>query len=55
MFKYSFDSKEAAILNKEIFATIYHAACEKSMEIAKERTVNIQDLKNRINDINEHT
>ena len=45
MFKYSFDSNEAAQLNKEIFATIYHASCEKSMELAKERSVNMSELK----------
>ena len=51
MFKYSFDSKEASDLNKQIFATIYHAACEKSMEISKEREPGLQDLKMRIKDL----
>ena len=35
--QYSFDSNEARELNREIFAAIYYAACEKSMEIAKSR------------------
>ena len=51
MFKYSFDSNEAAQLNKEIFATIYHASCEKSMELAKERSVNMSELKNRLTEL----
>lgn len=38
LFKYSFDSEEAKQLNKEIFACIYYAACEKSMSISKCRT-----------------
>lgn len=33
-FKYPFDSPEAAKLNVEIFETIYHAACQTSMELA---------------------
>ena len=52
MFKYAFDSKEASQLNKEIFATIYHASCEKSMELAKERSVNMCEFKNRVTEIN---
>ena len=51
MFKYSFDSKEAAQLNKEIFATIYHASCEKSMELSRERASNMNELKNRVTEI----
>ena len=31
----SFESEEAISMNKMIFETMYHAACEKSMEIAK--------------------
>ena len=31
----SFESEEAIKVNKMIFETMYHAACEKSMEIAK--------------------
>ncbi len=34
--KIAFDSKEAAQLNVDIFETIYHAACEASMEIAQQ-------------------
>ena len=41
LFKYSFDSVEARELNREIFAAIYYAACEKSMEISKMRTNSI--------------
>tara|TARA_Y100000389_G_scaffold81766_1_gene78346 strand:- start:15211 stop:17943 length:2733 start_codon:yes stop_codon:yes gene_type:complete len=52
MFKYSFDSKEASQINKEIFATIYHAACEKSMELAKERSAGMSEFKNRVTEIN---
>jgi ribonucleotide reductase alpha subunit len=37
MMKYPFDSVEAAELNKNIFETIYHAAVEQSMKIAKTR------------------
>jgi ribonucleotide reductase alpha subunit len=33
-FRVSFDSLEAAELNKQIFATIYYAACDKSNEMA---------------------
>jgi len=36
MFKYPFESKEAKRLNKDIFETIYYAACEASMELARE-------------------
>ena len=32
---YPFHSDEAKIINKKIFQTIYHAALESSMEIAK--------------------
>lgn len=51
MFKYSFDSIEAAFLNKQIFATIYHASCEKSMQLAKDRCSNMSDLKTRLGSI----
>jgi ribonucleoside-diphosphate reductase alpha subunit len=34
--KYPFDSKEAALLNKEIFETIYFAALTESNQLAKE-------------------
>lgn len=33
--KYAFEAEEAKILNKQIFETIYHAALESSMELAK--------------------
>jgi ribonucleoside-diphosphate reductase alpha subunit len=35
MMRYPFDSKEAMQLNKEIFATIYYSAMQKSISIAK--------------------
>jgi ribonucleoside-diphosphate reductase alpha subunit len=52
MFKCSFDSAEATMLNKQIFATIYHAACEKSMCLAKDRSGSMTDLKSRLGTIN---
>ena len=36
LLKYPYESPEAARLNKDIFETIYYAACETSMELAKE-------------------
>ncbi|QEU59992.1 Rnr1/Rnr3 [Kluyveromyces lactis] len=36
MLRLPFDSEEAKKLNIEIFETIYHGACEASMELAKE-------------------
>lgn len=39
MHKVPFDSPEAARLNHDIFETIYHAAMEQSMELAKEQGV----------------
>lgn len=30
-----FESEEARVLNKQIFETIYYAACEMSMELSK--------------------
>jgi ribonucleoside-diphosphate reductase alpha subunit len=51
MFKYSFDSDDAKELNKQIFATIYHAACEKSTEIAAARAPIIQDFKSRVTNL----
>ena len=36
MLKFPYESAEAAKLNKDIFETIYFAACETSMELAKE-------------------
>jgi ribonucleotide reductase alpha subunit len=40
-----FHSEEAKQVNKLIFETIYHAALETSMEIAKERKVTMKSLK----------
>ena len=37
MMNYPFCSPESEKLNEQIFETIYHASCEKSMEISKER------------------
>ncbi len=37
LLRYPFESLEAKKLNKEIFETIYHAALEGSMELAKEQ------------------
>jgi ribonucleoside-diphosphate reductase alpha chain len=36
MMRYPFDSPRAAQLNKEIFATIYYAGLQKSLELSKE-------------------
>ena len=33
--KMPFESPEAGVLNKQIFETIYFAACEASMELSK--------------------
>ena len=44
--RYPFDSDEAKQLNKDIFETIYHAAVEASMELAKKRRKVINDIKN---------
>jgi len=41
----SFTSNEARQVNKLIFETIYHAAVERSMEIARERYEFIQKAK----------
>ena len=48
MFKYGFDSPEAQQLNKEIFATIYYASCEMSMNIARERETMMCELKKQL-------
>ena len=37
LMRYPFDSEDASLLNKQIFETIYHAALEQSMKIAKTR------------------
>ena len=44
MLKIPFDSPEATDINERIFATIYHAALEKSMKLAKERTNILSEL-----------
>ena len=44
--RYPFESDEAKQLNKDIFETIYHAAVEASMELAKKRRGIINDIKN---------
>jgi ribonucleotide reductase alpha subunit len=44
--RYPFESEEAKQLNKDIFETIYHAAVEASMELAKKRHQVINDIKN---------
>lgn len=41
---YSFDSEQAAQLNKDIFETIYHAAVEQSMLISKRRHELIEEF-----------
>lgn len=43
--RHPFDSPEAKEINKRIFETIYHAALETSMEIAKKRHEVIAELK----------
>jgi ribonucleoside-diphosphate reductase alpha chain len=43
--RYPFESDEAKQLNKDIFETIYHAAIEASMELAKKRFQVINDIK----------
>lgn len=40
----SFDSKEAHLLNRQIFATIYYASMECSMEISKERNAGLKRI-----------
>lgn len=42
-FHSSFDSVDAADLNKKIFATIYYASCEASNELAQEFAQHIRD------------
>ena len=43
LMKYPFDSKEAAHLNKQIFETIYYGCMVGSMELAKDRQVQIEN------------
>lgn len=58
--KLAFDSPEAATLNKLIFETMYHAAVEQSIEIAKKREQLIFELEHpattkvRADEINKH-
>jgi len=49
--EYPFESKEASKLNNEIFETIYHAAVEASMELAKKRGKIIDDILNNNSDL----
>jgi ribonucleotide reductase alpha subunit len=42
MLRMPYESDEAAALNRDISETMYHAALEASMEIAKERSENIE-------------
>ena len=49
-----FDSQEAAEVNKNIFGTIYHAAVETSIEIAKERFSDMNTLQKLHKQINKH-
>lgn len=44
MMRYPYESQEAADLNRDISETMYHAVLEASMEIARERTLWIQEL-----------
>lgn len=37
LMRYAFDSEEARTLNKEVFETIYYAACTASKDLAKEQ------------------
>jgi ribonucleotide reductase alpha subunit len=50
MLDVSFHSEEAKEINKQIFETIYHAALEKSNEIAIERTRYLQNMINYFQD-----
>lgn len=43
MLRYPYESNDAAELNKDISETMYHAALETSMELAKERSENISE------------
>jgi ribonucleoside-diphosphate reductase alpha chain len=42
MLRMPYESEEAALLNRHISETMYHASLEASMEIAKERSENIE-------------
>jgi ribonucleoside-diphosphate reductase subunit M1 len=47
--KISFDSDEAKQLNKDIFESIYFGALQRSMELAKEREIDMKSLKEMYN------
>jgi len=49
MLNLSFDSEEAKEVNKKIFETIYHASIEQSYEIAKERSLILEQLSDNDN------
>ena len=51
LMKIPFHSEKAVKLNKDIFETIYHAALEKSNELATERITDMVLIKNVINEI----
>ena len=51
MLKVGFDSLEAQEINNNIFETIYYGALETSLEISKEREVNIKQIKELMNKI----
>ncbi len=46
MFNLSFDDNQSYLLNKQIFATIYYASLQASMEIARDRKENMIKIKN---------
>ena len=43
--RYPFESEAADLLNQQIFATIYYASLEKSMEISQQRQIPLQRIK----------
>ena len=45
LMKIGFDSEDAAIINENIFETIYHGAIETSYEISKKREIIIKKIK----------
>lgn len=49
--RYPFDSEDAKNLNRDIFETIYHAAVECSMEIAKKRA-EVIEMSSNVNEYN---
>jgi ribonucleoside-diphosphate reductase alpha subunit len=48
MFRYPFDSEEANNLNAGIFETIYHAAVETSVDLARERQEGMKYLREKM-------